>query len=500
MFDVTEIPPVGVGLEYHAGPHRSGPLRIPELFDYVEVQPPHLITDPGLLDALGRTRAILHVSNLSLGSIGIPMDREYLRRTCRLLRHTRSPWMSEHISWNRFRDGDTRHFVLPFLGEEILETIVSNARELHRLTGLPVLLENAPRTFVMDLPGDAPEADFIRVVLERAGAGFLLDLESARATADTLGQDLLTYLRALPLDRTVEIHVGDPVADRDLLLPILDIAPVRAITLGWDLMDRGEDEALAEAVHHLRAHIGKGCKCSSRAGVSLALREDTAVCVAPGVAAILRDGRLRVTGGAQGVILELPIETLPVFSHFAAPQPLYSAFMLPGCDQPSTMGLTAAVVQSLLETGALGPPAPGGLNDGGRWSEWDTALDFYLATRTSPDTEFATITEMEEALVSKATRQPQPSAYKDYWAHPFLALPNPLVQVRPDVGPGFLDVLLRRRTIRAFAPHPLNKDDLSARCSMCGGRPPFSATTGAMCSFIRRLLLAAPCMVRKSIR
>lgn len=465
MFDASEIPPVGIGLEYHAPrANRTGELSIPDLFDYVEVQPPHLIWDPFLLEALGETRALLHVSNLSLGSIGIPMDREYLRLTCRLLRATGSPWMSEHISWNRFRNGDTRHFVLPFLGEDVLNTIVSNAIELRRLTGLPVLLENAPRTFVLNLPEDAPEADFIAAVLERSGAGFLLDLESARATADTLGQDLSTYLSALPLHKTIEIHVSDPVADRDILLPILDIAPVRAITLSWDLLNCSQERALVEAVDYLRSRIGVERRSQLPFQASSdALNACTPVCLAPGVATTLRDGFLRVTGGARRVRLDLPIESLPLLTHFATPKPLYTGLMLPSCEEPALTGALAGVMQALLEYRALAPPELTGLDDRGLWAEWDTALDFYLDTRTSEDTDFASVREMEEVLSRKADRQPQPSAYKDYWAHPFLPLPYPAVEEPSSrVGAKFLDILLRRRTMRAFAPDPLDPRELSA--------------------------------------
>jgi SagB-type dehydrogenase family enzyme len=463
MFDATDISPVGVGLEYRlssALPRRE-PLRIPGLFDYLEVQPPHIILDPGLLDSINGTRALLHVSHLSLGSIGIPMDHEYLRLTCRLLRRTQSPWISEHISWNRFPGGDTRHFVLPFLGEEVLEAIIANALELRRLTGLPVLLENAPRTLILDLPGDAPEAEFVRAVLERSGAGFVLDVESARATAETRGQDLWAYLRELPLHRTVEIHLGDPVTDRNLLLSIIDIAPVRAITLGWELRDRAEDESLVAAVQDLRARIGMGRKCPPRPAP--ALHAGTPVCLAPGVAATLRDGRLRVTGGARSVDLGMPIEVLPLLAHFAAPQPLSSGFLLPAFDEPAAMGLAAAAAQALLEAGALAPPSTEGLEERGIWAEWDAALDFYLATRTGVDTIFTPAPDKDRALAAKAEKERQPSAYKDYWAHPFLPLPNPLEYDAPlAAGTPFLDVLLRRRTFRSFAPDPLDARDLAA--------------------------------------
>lgn len=463
MFDAADIQPLGVGLEYQVTPEfrREGPLRIPSVFDYLEVQPPHTIFDPGLLDSLNGTRALLHVSNLSLGSIGIPMDPEFLRLTCRLLRRTGSPWISEHISWNRFSGGDTGHFVLPFLGEELLETIVGNALELRQVTGLPVVLENAPRTLVVDLHGDAPEGDFIRDVLERADAGFLLDLESARATAETRGLDLWTYLRELPLRRIVEIHADDPVAEREILLSILDIARVRAITLRWELREGGNEETLMAAVEELRARMGIWRRSAASRRPMPALDADTPVCLTRGVAATLRDGRLCVTGGECGVRLEMSIEALPLLAHFAKSQPLSSAFTLHAFEEPARMGLAAAVAGTLLGTGAMGPPAAGNPESENTWAEWGTALDFYLDSRTNAGTEFTTGPEMDRALAAKAKREPQPSAYKDYWAHPFRPLPNPLEYEPDTAGAKFLDVLLRRRSVRSFAAAPLDARDLS---------------------------------------
>lgn len=465
MFDAANIAPVGVGLEYRreSGRSRTEPLRIPGLFDYIEVQPTHIILDPGLLDSINGTRALLHVSHLSLGSIGIPMDEEYLRLTCRLLRRTQSPWMSEHISWNRFPGGDTKHFVLPFLGAEVLETIVANALELRRRTGLPVLLENAPRTLILDLPGDAPEAEFLTTIVERSEAGFLLDVESARATALTRDVDLWTYLRGLPLHRTVEIHVDDPVAEKELLLSIMDVAPVRAITLGWELRDRAEDQSLVAVVQDLRAHITSERRFQPRSTPAPAPCADTPVCVARGVASTLRDGRLRVTGGAHKVDLEMPVEALPLLVHFATPQPLSSAFMLPAFDEPATMGLAAAAAKALLEAGALTQPGADDPDSSGIWAEWDAALNFYLATRTGADTRFTTVADKERALAVKAKEERQPSAYKDYWAHPFLPLPNPLECFEQlPTSKTFLDVLSKRRSCRSFAPDQLSARHLSA--------------------------------------
>jgi uncharacterized protein (UPF0276 family) len=256
MFDPQKFACMGVGLEYHANQNkpRTEPLRLSPLFDYLEIQPPHLLQDPGLIEAMGDTRALLHSSSLSLGSVGMPMEPELLEWTCTLLHQLRKPWFGEHISWTRFPGGNTRHFVLPYLGDAVRDTVIANARALHQKTGLPVLLENAPRTLILDMPGDASEADFMRDVVDGADAGFILDIDNARATAKAKGQHLRRYIDSLPLDRTVEIHVHNPLVDRDLLWQVLGDAPVRAVTLGWGTRELNYP-VLIETVQALKARI-----------------------------------------------------------------------------------------------------------------------------------------------------------------------------------------------------------------------------------------------------
>src|SRR6185437_16138188 len=279
----------------------------------------------------------------------------------------------------------------------------------------------------------------------------------------TRGEDLWTYLRGLPLDRTVEIHVSDPVADRELLMSLLDVAPVRAVTLGWVLREHSGDPSLIDAVQYLRTRIGMGRQSASRHATAPVLQADTPVCLARGVASTLRDGRLRVTGGARKVDLEMPVDVLPLLAHFSAPQPLSSGFTLPAFDEPAATGLAFAAAKALLDAGALAPPATEGNIDGAResgaWAEWDAAFNFYLATRNSAETSFARIEEKERELTAKAEKERQPSAYKEYWAHPFFPLANPL-----EYGPAdrtFQDVLLSRRTLRSFASDALDARDLS---------------------------------------
>ena len=162
-FDLSDFPFAGVGLEYHApaswlaGYQGADPTieRIIdsrfEFLDYLEFQPSHTIYEPRLLCLSAQMPILLHSSSLSLGSVGIAMDSEFLNLTHRLLKQTQSPWLAEHISWTRFLGGDTQHFVLPTLTPAVAETIVANAHEIRRVTDIPLILENIPRTVALKL-------------------------------------------------------------------------------------------------------------------------------------------------------------------------------------------------------------------------------------------------------------------------------------------------------------------------------------------------------------
>lgn len=70
-----------------------------------------------------------------------------------------------------------------------------------------VALEHFPYTETM--PNIRPAADsaiFSQVILDM-DCMLLLDLAHARITAETLGMDARDYIRALPLDRLVEMHI-----------------------------------------------------------------------------------------------------------------------------------------------------------------------------------------------------------------------------------------------------------------------------------------------------
>lgn len=488
MFDASQFPEAGVGLEYHLPRRCSREDRSQEgldptverilaeglpHFDYVEFQPTHCILEPRLLEVGARVPSLLHSSSLSLGSVGIAMDREFLHMTRRLCDKTRSPWLAEHISWSRFHGGDTQHFILPTLAQEVADTVVANAIELRELTATLLVLENAPRLFSLCDAQEQSEGEFISRVVERSGSGFLLDLDSAITTARTLGYDLNDYLRSLPLDRLIEIHTGHPQRDWDILRHLFASSPVKAITLEWDISRKTDDAELLTLIKAIKSLRPKALFWQGRdqqgeqetpsvdAQTPLKLRESTWLSIGP-ASFFIRDRQ-------QNLSLEFCVTFLPLLRHFLSPQTLESALLLPGVLQSPAQDDNLVFLRTLVGHGVLLPIANPldtvtsgeGMHPLDLWSHWDAALEFYLSTRTGSHTPYISVVELETELEQKASTQPQPSTFKDYWSHPFIALENPLLTSCAIAQPTLLDTLCNRRTSRTFSDQPLSSAQLS---------------------------------------
>lgn len=186
-----------------------------------------LATEPSIVDALeigpwmrlGDLRAHrrqlpgmpfhFHGGNLLL-KVGWP---GVVRSAQAYVQASASPWASFHLLiwpywmvWLMFRTS----IPLPRPNAE-LETrrLIWQVRRLQRALPVPVTLENiefVPSHRLMDHIQPA----LIRRVLEDTGCRLLLDLGHARVAAAELGMGEREYLLALPLERTVQIHVSGP--------------------------------------------------------------------------------------------------------------------------------------------------------------------------------------------------------------------------------------------------------------------------------------------------
>lgn len=93
--------------------------------------------------------------------------------------------------------------------ERATQRFIQKVRRLARSIHVPVILEN-----IEPLPFDGydfeVQTERIKKVIGETNCGFLLDIGHARVSAARLGADIHDYLRGLPLNRVVQVHVSGP--------------------------------------------------------------------------------------------------------------------------------------------------------------------------------------------------------------------------------------------------------------------------------------------------
>ncbi|WP_158637966.1 SagB/ThcOx family dehydrogenase [Sphingomonas ginsenosidivorax] len=268
----------------------------------------------------------------------------------------------------------------------------------------------------------------------------------------------------------MEIHVHDPVADRALFWDLLGRAPVKAVTVGLVRGRPADDPALGDTLDDIRAKLSESRTSTlartahePRACAPAALADEPRFVIAPQIAITLRDGGIKVTGGSTNIGIDIEPEILRVLRCFVPPAPVSALLDADDAETGGDPSWLAAVVRDLLALGVIvKADAACGAHGAALWTKWDSALDFYLATRTTHTTRFASAEETNEKLVAKVGVSPAPAAFKDYPVHPFYPLPDPLRDDRQRVDErAYLDVLLRRRSMRSFSPEPVTGAELS---------------------------------------
>ncbi len=200
---------VGLGLRWE---FLEDLLRLrPDAIDFLEVSPENYMKRGGYhRDALAEAAAaypvITHGLTMSLGGTE-PLDADYLATLRDFVREVGSPWHSDHLCFGAAR-GVVLHDLLPIAFTDAVVTRVADrvARAQDAL-GVPMAVENI--SFYLH-PGkkEMSEAEFIARVCDRAGCGLMLDVNNAYVNATNFGFDVDDWMRTVPLDRVVQIHVA----------------------------------------------------------------------------------------------------------------------------------------------------------------------------------------------------------------------------------------------------------------------------------------------------
>lgn len=149
---------------------------------------------------------ILHGVGLSIGS-AVALEKPYLERIRNLCAHLKVPYYSEHLAITKLPGFHFGDLVPIWFTKEVLDLIVQKVNGIQNFLGIPLVLENITSDF--DIPeADFEESEFITQLCEKTNCGLLLDVTNVYINYQNRKQDPYVFLRNIPLERIVEIHLA----------------------------------------------------------------------------------------------------------------------------------------------------------------------------------------------------------------------------------------------------------------------------------------------------
>ncbi len=222
----------GVGLRtQHLPDILSGGPRV----DWFEVISENLMDhdgySPQAIDRLSeKVPLVMHGVSMSLGSAS-PLNRDYLTKLKALAERLRAVWVSDHLCWTSLGSHNS-HDLLPLpLNEETLRHLTQRVREVQDFLERPLVVEN-PSSYIQYRSSTMPEWEFLSRLAEATQCGLLLDVNNVYVSAHNHRFDAEHYIRSLPHDHIVQIHLAGPTLCGEYMIDTHD-APVPARV--WEL-------------------------------------------------------------------------------------------------------------------------------------------------------------------------------------------------------------------------------------------------------------------------
>lgn len=146
--------------------------------------------------------------SVSLNLLGTdPLDAVHLGRMAALVRQHRMPMVTDHLCWSASA-GRPHHDLLPFpYAEDLVPYAVARIRAVQAALGVPFGVENLS-SYLSFTRDEMPEWAFVRRVVEGADCGLLLDVNNVVVSSVNHGFAVEDYLRQVPWDRVMYVHVA----------------------------------------------------------------------------------------------------------------------------------------------------------------------------------------------------------------------------------------------------------------------------------------------------
>jgi uncharacterized protein (UPF0276 family) len=199
---------IGIGLRI---PHYHHIFEHKPTVGWFEIISENFMVDAGrplaVLDQiLERYRVVQHGVSMYFGSAE-PLNREHLTRLKKLVKRTKTPWLTDHLCWGSV-DGRYTHDLLPMpYTFEAAELTASKIREARDFLEVPIAVENVS-SYAEFHVSEMTEWQFLNEVVERADCGILLDVNNIYVSSRNHSFDPYDYLNAVPAERVAQIHIA----------------------------------------------------------------------------------------------------------------------------------------------------------------------------------------------------------------------------------------------------------------------------------------------------
>ena len=163
---------------------------------------------------------VLHGVSMSIGSTD-PLNFDYLSKLKNLTQKVNAKWVSDHLCWTGILGGNS-HDLLPLpLTDGSLKHVVARVKTVQDVLERPLILEN-PSTYLQFTQSTLSEPEFLRILGDETGCGFLLDVNNVYVSCFNAGEDPFEYLAQFPIDRVVQIHLAGHDAQKTHIIDTHD--------------------------------------------------------------------------------------------------------------------------------------------------------------------------------------------------------------------------------------------------------------------------------------
>lgn len=228
------LPDLGIGVGLRVPHYRRVFAERPRI-DFVELISENFMVSGGkpryhLERTLESYPVVAHGVSLGIGGPD-DLDPGYLRSLKAFADHTRTPWLSDHFCWSG-SGGAHLHDLLPLpFTPELVARVADRAKRVQDFLGRPFALENTS-SYLTYRSSVLPEWEFISEIADRAEIGLLFDVNNVFVTAYNHGLDPVEFVRRVPAERIVQIHVA---GHTNLGTHIIDTHAGHVIDPVWDL-------------------------------------------------------------------------------------------------------------------------------------------------------------------------------------------------------------------------------------------------------------------------